>query len=322
MRVAFCIASVLALVAFNVTPVDAQPFPNRAVRMVVPFAPGGLNDVLARIISPRLSEALKQPVVVENRAGAGSNIGTEYAARAEPDGYTVLLSSSALAINPNLYAKLSYDVARDFAPIIQISTTKMVVLVHPSVPAHSVQELIALVKSRPGKVNYGSSGIGSPSHLATELFIRTFGLEAVHVPYKGAGPALVALSSGEVEMMVDVLPTAIPLSKGGKLRILAVVSHQRAASLPEVPTLAEAGVQGYESGSWNGILVPSATPGPVVTRLSAELQKIMRSPEMQKRFRELSVEPEAKTPEEFARFIREETTKWGNLIRTAGIRAE
>jgi tripartite-type tricarboxylate transporter receptor subunit TctC len=321
MRLVSCLVGLCVLALVGGT-AGAQSYPNRPIRMVVPFAPGGLNDVLARIISPKLSESLGQPIIVENRGGAGSNLGTEYVARAAPDGYTLLLSSSALAINPNLYAKLNYDVARDFAPIIQISTTQMVVLVAPSVPVGSVRELLTLAKSSPGKLNYGSSGIGSPSHLATELFIRTFGLQAAHVPYKGAGPALVALSAGEVQMMVDVLPTALPLAKGGKAKILAVVAHKRASSLPEVPTLAEAGVAGYESGSWNGILAPAATPRPIISRLGAELQKIMGSAEMRQRFRDLSVEPEATTPEEFGQFIRAETARWEKLIKPAGIRAE
>lgn len=321
MKLAARLAGLLLLLGFGAL-AHAQDYPTKPVRIIVPFAAGGLNDVLARLIAPKLAEGLGQAVVVENRGGAGGNIGTEYVAHAAPDGYTILLSSSALAINPNLYAKLNYDVARDFAPVIQISRTQMVVMAAPSVPVSSLQELLALTKSRPGKLNYGSSGIGSPSHLATELFIRTFGIDAVHVPYKGAGPALVALGTGEVQMMVDVVPTAIPLWKAGKAKLLAVVSDKRAASLPDVPTLAEAGLQGYDAGSWNGILVPAATPAPIIAKLGTELQKIMRSPEMRQKFSELSVEPEATTPAAFGQFIRSETAKWERVIKAAQIRAE
>ncbi len=301
---------------------QAESYPTKPIRLIVPFAVGGLNDVLARVLAPKISEALGQSVIVENRGGAGSNIGTEYVARAEPDGYTLLLSSAALAINPGLYAKLSYDVQRDFIPIIQISKTQMVVMTAKNLPINTVEDLFEFSRTHPGKLNFGSSGTGAPSHLASELFVRTFKLDAVHVPYKGAGPALIALSAGEVQMMVDVLPTALPLHNSGRVKIIAVVSDKRIPALPQIPTLAEAGLKGYDAGSWNGILAPAGTPAPIIEKLSSVFRKIMESDEMRQKFSQLSVEPKATTPEQFKQFIQAETVKWGEVIKAASIRAE
>ena len=315
LKLTICLASPFFLMIGG-SAANAQTYPTNRLTIVVPFAPGGTNDLLARIIAPKLAEELGQPVIVENRAGAGSTIGTAYVTHSKPDGYTLLLGSSALSIAPNIYAKLSYDVGRDLAPIILIAKTKMVVMTALSVPVDSVQELIALAKSQPGKLNYGSAGVGSSNHLADALFNETFGVDIVHVPFSGASTTLLALSAGQVQMMVDVLPTALPLYKAGKIKILAVVSDKRVPELPAVPTLAETGLHGFDAAGWNGILVPAATPAPIVARLSAAMQKIMGSPELQQQFRKFAVEPESSTPEAFGQLIRSETTKWKRVIET------
>lgn len=297
-------------------------YPNRPIRIVVPFEVGGLNDILARIIAPRLSDELKQTVVVENKGGAGSNIGTDYVARAKPDGYTLMLSSAALAINPTLYKKLSYNVERDFSPIIQVSATQMVVMHSPKFDVKSVSNLIDHVKKHPGELNYASSGTGSPSHLATELFVRTYGLDAVHVPYKGAGPALTGLAAGDTQFIVDVLPTAYSHHQAGTLKILAVVGNKRFPLLPDVPTLAEAGFPDYAAGSWNVIMAPAGTSPEILAKLRAALKRVMESESMRERLIQLAVEPKAVTGAELSEFIKSETTKWGKLITEASISAD
>ncbi|MFW7345340.1 MAG: Bug family tripartite tricarboxylate transporter substrate binding protein [Pigmentiphaga sp.] len=300
----------------------AAGYPDRPIKMVVPFAVGGLNDVLARIIAPRLTAELGQPVVVENKGGAGSVVGTEQAARARPDGYTLLLSSAALAINPSLYKKLPYDVQRDFVPVIQISSTQMVLLRSPKFEPDSAPALVDYLRKHPGKVNYASSGVGSPSHLASELFVRTYKLDTVHVPYKGAGPALAAIAAGEAEFCVDVLPTAMTMHKSGMLKILALAGDKRSPLLPDVPTLAEVGFPEYAASSWNVIMAPAHTPADVLDKLRATLRKIMESDDMRERMRQLAVEPRSVTGEALAAFIASETDKWGNLIQSASITAD
>lgn len=298
------------------------PYPNRPVKIVVGFAAGGLNDVLARLIAQQLTPALGQAVLVENRPGAAANIATEYVARAEPDGHTLLLSSSALAINPGLNSKLPFDALRDLAPIIQITTTRMLVMVNPSVPAKSLGELLTLARDKPGSLLYGSAGPGSPIHLASEMLKRAAGVDIVHVPYKGSSQALVAATGGEVQVLVDVMPTALPLINAGKLRPLAVASTQRSSALPNVPTTAEAGLKEFVATSWNGVLAPAGTPPAVIERLHAEIARIMSSPEMRSKVLELGAEAEATSPKEFAAFLRTETDKWAAAIRIADIKSE
>jgi len=303
-------------------PAGAAGYPERPIKLVVPFAVGGLNDVLARIIAPRLTAELGQAMVVENKGGAGSVVGTEQVARARPDGYTLLLSSAALAINPTLYKKLPYDVQRDFVPIIQISRTQMVLLRSPKFQPDSAPALVDYIRKHPGKVNYASSGVGSPSHLASELFVRTYGLDTVHVPYKGAGPALAAIAAGEAEFCVDVLPTAMTMHKSGMLKILALVGEQRSPLLPDVPTLAEVGFPEYAASSWNVIMAPANTPADVLEKLRTTLKKIMESDSMRERMQQLAVEPRSVTGGELSAFISSETKKWGNLIASASITAD
>lgn len=315
-----CVTTLVTLLGAG--PTSAAGYPDRPVKLVVPFAPGGLNDVLARIIAPQLSTELGQAVVVENKGGAGSVVGTEQVARAKPDGYTLLLSSASLAINATLYKKLPYDVQRDFAPIIQISRTQMVLLRPPKFQPDSAPALVDHLRKHPGKVNYASAGVGSPMHLASELFVRTYKLDATHVPYKGAGPALAALAASEAEFSVDVLPTAVPMHKSGMLKILALASDTRSPLIPDVPTLAEVGLPEYSGGSWNVILAPANTPADVLDKLRSSLRKIMESDSMRERMQQLAVEPQSVTGSALTSFIASETGKWGNLIKSASITAD
>ncbi|MCK9510568.1 MAG: tripartite tricarboxylate transporter substrate binding protein [Pigmentiphaga sp.] len=311
-----------ALSATLAAPATAAPYPTQPVKIVVGFAAGGLNDVLARLIAAELAPRLGQPVVVENRPGAASNIGTAYVARATPDGHTLLLSSSALAINPNLYENLSYDPLEDLAPISQISTTKMLLMVNPQLGVETMGDLVAAAKAEPGKLNYASAGVGSPIHLASEVFKQATGADIVHVPYRGSSEALVAAMSGQVEVLIDVMPTAVPLIQEGKLKPLAVAAPERAAVLPDVPTSAEAGFPGFLAGSWNGVLAPAGTAPEIIALLNQHIRDIMQSPDIRRRVLELGADAKTSTPEEFAQFMRDETRKWGDIIQSANIRME
>lgn len=311
-----------ALSAALAAPATAAPYPTQPVKIVVGFAAGGLNDVLARLIAAELAPRLGQPVVVENRPGAASNIGTAYVARATPDGHTLLLSSSALAINPNLYENLSYDPLEDLAPISQISTTKMLLMVNPQLGVETMGDLVAAAKAEPGKLNYASAGVGSPIHLASEVFKQATGADIVHVPYRGSSEALVAAMSGQVEVLIDVMPTAVPLIQEGKLKPLAVAAPERAAVLPDVPTSAEAGFPGFLAGSWNGVLAPAGTAPEIIALLNQHIRDIMQSPDIRRRVLELGADAKTSTPEEFAQFMRDETRKWGDIIQSANIRME
>ena len=299
-----------------------ENYPAKPVKIVVGFAAGGLNDVLARMIAQKLTPVMGQSFIVENRPGAAANLAAEYVAHANPDGYTLLLSSSALAINPALSSKMTYDAQKDLAPIIQITTTKMLIMVNPAVNVSSLRDLIALAKASPGKLNYASAGAGSPIHLASEMFKRASGTDIVHIPYKGSSQALVAAMSGEVQVLVDVMPTALPLIKSGKLKPLAVASAKRAAALPNVPTAGEAGLAGFVATSWNGVLAPSKTPRAIIVRLNEVIAQAMASQDMKDKVLELGAEGEVSTPEEFAIFLRDETAKWARVVKAAGIKLE
>lgn len=297
-------------------------YPTQPVKIVVGFAAGGLNDVLARLIAGQLGPVLGQPVVVENRVGAGSNIATAFVAKAVPDGHTLLLSSSALAINPHLYKNLGADPLKDLVPITQISTTKMLLMVTPQLPVSSMQELVAMAKASPGKLNYASAGKGSPIHLASEVFRQVTGTDIVHVPYRGSSDALVAVMSGQAQILIDVMPTSVPLIKQGKLKPLAVAGTERASALPDVPSSAEAGFPEFQVSSWNGVLAPAGTPPEIVNRLNREIRKILQSPEMQQRVAELGVDIRVSSPEEFEHFMSDETRRWGRIIKAAHIRID
>ena len=315
------LAGMLCLGATTV--LHAQDYPTKPVRFVVPFAPGGTTDVLARLIGEKLSVSLGQQFVIDNQAGAGGNIGTAQVAKAEPDGYTILMGTVGThAINQSIYPRLPFDPIKDFAPVTLVATVPNVLVVNPEVPVHSVAELIELAKAKPGELNFASSGNGSSIHLSGELFKSMTGVDMVHVPYKGSGPAVVDLLGGQVEMMFDNLPSSAPHIKAGKLRPLGVTSKERSPTLPDVPTIAEAGVPGYEALSWFGVLVPAGTPDAVVTRLQQEIAKILADPAMRERFAELGAVPAGDTPAEFAAFIGSETAKWADVVQKAGITLE
>ena len=298
-----------------------ESYPSRPVRLILPFPPGGPTDILGRLISERLGARLGQPVVIENRGGAGGNVGAEAAARSAPDGYTIVLVAPSLAISPTLYAKLNYDPVRDFAPISLIATVPNVVVTQVSHPA-TLREFIAAAKAKPGTMNFGSGGAGTSNHLAGELFNLLTGAKLIHVPYKGVNLAMQDVMAGRIDFVVIGVPAAAPQLKAGRLRALAVISRERLPALPEVPTVAEAGLPGFEVTTWYGILAPAGTPRPVVARLNDELVKIMHSPEMTERLAGIGTDPVTSTPEEFAAYIRAEIAKWGDVIRKAGLKAD
>jgi tripartite-type tricarboxylate transporter receptor subunit TctC len=300
----------------------ADGYPSKPVRFILPFPPGGGTDILGRLLAERLGAQLGQPVVIENRGGAGGNVGAEAAARSAPDGYTIVLVAPSLAISPSLYSKLAYDPVRDFAPVSLVATVPNVMITHPSVPAKTLSEFIALAKTKPGAMNFGSGGSGTSNHLAGELFNIVTGVRLVHVPYKGVNLAMNDVMSGEVHLVVIGIPAAAPHIRAGKLRALAVIDTKRAAALPEVPTVAEAGLSSFEVTTWYGVLAPAGTPRPIVARLNAEIVKVMQAPEMKERLAAMATEPVTSTPEAFAQLIREEIAKWGKVVRTAGLKAE
>ncbi len=303
-------------------PAQADAYPNKPLRFILPFPPGGGTDILGRIISERLAANLGQPVVIENRGGAGGNVGAEAAAKSAPDGYTIVLAAPSLAISPSLYSKLNYDPVKDFAPISLVATVPNVMITPPSVPAQTLREFIALAKSKPGSMNFGSGGNGTSNHLAGELFNIVAGVKLVHVPYKGVNLAMNDVLSGEVHLVVIGIPAAAPHIKAGKLRALALIAPQRSPALPEVPTVAEAGLPNFEVTTWYGVLAPAGTPRPIVTRLNAELVKIMHAPELKERLASLATDPATSTPEEFAAYIKQEIAKWAEVVRKAGLKAE
>ena len=295
-------------------------YPNRPVRIIVPFAPGGSTDVVARILAEKLGTELKQNFVVENRSGAGGNIGADAVAKAAPDGYTLLMGTTGvLAINKYLYKDLSYDAERDLAPVSYTSLITNILVVNPQVPVRTVAELVQLARAKPGSLTFASSGAGSSTHLSGELFKSMAGVDILHVPYKGSSQALVDVMAGQVTMLFDNAPSSMPFIEQGKLRAVAVTSTKRLANLPDVPTIDEAGVKGYESLSWSGIAAPAATPRRVIDRLNATIEKILRSDDVKQRFAALGVEPVGGPPEAFARHIRAESEKWGRVVKAANI---
>jgi tripartite-type tricarboxylate transporter receptor subunit TctC len=301
---------------------SAQEYPARPVRFILPFPPGGGTDILGRVIAERLSANLGQPVVVENRGGAGGNVGAEAAARSSPDGYTLVLAAPSLAISPSLYSKLNYDPLKDFAPVSLVATVPNVMITDPSVEAKTLQEFIALARSRPGAMNFGSGGSGTSNHLAGELFNIVTGAKLVHVPYKGVNLAMQDVLSGRVQLVFIGIPAALPHIKAGRLRALALVAPQRSPALPDVPTIAEAGLKDFEVTTWYGVLAPAGTPRPIVMRLNAELVKIMHAPDTKERLAGIATDPHTSTPEEFAAYLKQEIAKWGDVVRKANLKAD
>ena len=307
--------------AFAANAYGQDAWPTRPVRMILPFPPGGGTDILGRLIAERLSASIGQPVVTENRGGAGGNVGAEAAARSAPDGYTIVLVAPSLAISPTLYSKINYDPVKDFAPISLVATVPNVMVTQPSLPGQ-LQEFIAFAKAKPGALNFGSGGAGTSNHLAGELFNIVTGAKLVHVPYKGVNLAMQDVLAGNVHLVFIGIPAAAPHIRAGKLRALAVVAPQRSSALPEVPTVAEAGLKDFEVTTWYGVLAPAGTPQPVVRRLNAELVKVMHAPEMKEKLTATGTEPLTSTPEEFAAYIKREMAKWGDVIRKAGVKAD
>ena len=298
-------------------------YPTKPIRLIVAYPPGGGTDIVGRMMAQKFSESFGHTVIVDNRGGATGNIGTELAARAAPDGYTLLMGNVAPnAINVSLFNKIPFDPVKDFAPISLIAATPNILVVNPAVPVKTIKDLIALAKAKPGAYNYASAGIGSSSHLAGALFGILTHTDIVHVPYKGGGIALVDVLSGQTQLYFATMPAAMPHVKSGKLRPVAVTTEKRSQTLPEFPTIAEAGVAGYEASTWYGLLAPAQTPRPIVTRLHGESIKILSAPDLRGKLTSQGFEPVGNTPEQFAAYIQSEIAKWGKVIREAGIRAE
>jgi tripartite-type tricarboxylate transporter receptor subunit TctC len=300
----------------------AQSYPSRPVRFVVPSLPGGGTDITARLIAPKITEILKQQVVIDNRGGAGTMIGSEHVARSAPDGYTVLLPSVPMAINPAMYRKVPYDALRDFAHVTQISSLPNMLVTHPSLPVKNVKELVAFAKARPGQLSYASAGIGTGPHLFMELFFGMTGLNVIHVPYKGSGPGVIDVIAGHVPLMAPLSITGLGYVRDGRLRALGVTSDRRMSAAPEIPTIAEAGVPGYEASNWIGMSAPAGTPREIIGVLHSAIVKALQLPDIRSRLIADGAEPVGNSPEAFAAYIRSETEKWAKVVKSAGIKPE
>jgi tripartite-type tricarboxylate transporter receptor subunit TctC len=305
-----------------IVPAQAQTYPTRAVRLIVPSSPGGGTDISARILAPQLTQFLGQQVVVENRPGAGTMIGGEAVARAAPDGYTLLMGISTLAINPAMYKKVPYDALKDLAPISQAVALSNVLVIHPSLPSRNLKEFIVFAKTRPGQLNFASAGVGTSPHLSMELFLVLAKLKMLHVPYKGSGPGVTDLIAGHVPVMMPNMLSAQPHIKSGRLRALGVTGTKRAPGADDIPTIAEAGVPGYEAVQWYGVLAPAGTPNDIITKLHAGVVRALQNPDVKKRLLNDGAEPVGSSPAEFAAYIRSETDKWAKVIKAAGIKPE
>jgi len=301
--------------------VHAQTYPVKPIRLINAFAPGGASDVVARNFAAKLTEYLGQQVTVDPRTGAGGNIAAELAARSPADGYTLLMGTFFLATNPSLYSKMSYDPQKDFAPISMLTAAPLILCVHPSVPAKSTKELVALAKQHPGELYFPSAGNGTSMHLAGELFNMMTGIKTVHVPYKGSGPGVLDLVSGRLHFMLNPMPEPVPFIKSGKLRALATTTRNRISALPELPPVADA-VPGYEVLTWQGLVAPAGTPAEIINRLNSELVKALKNPEFEARMRGMGLELYGTTPEQFAQFIKDEHAKWAKVIKATGARID
>jgi tripartite-type tricarboxylate transporter receptor subunit TctC len=315
-------AATAASIGFVACAAAADAYPSKPIRFIVPYTAGGGVDMLARVVAPRLSERLGQQVVVDNRGGAGGNIGTELAARSVPDGYTLVMGAAALAINVSLYRKLPFDPLRDLAPVTLLASTPNLVAVHPSFPAKSVSELVRIARSAPDRINYASAGNGTTSHLAGVLLASMANVRLVHVPYKGTTPAVVALLSGEVPLMLAPALTVLPHVHTGKLRALAITSAKRSEALPHLPTVAESGVPGYEASQWYGVLVPAGTPEPIVSQLNREIAGIMRLRDVKEKLAAEGSLAVGNAPEEFGSYLKSEIVKWNAVIKSSGARVD
>jgi tripartite-type tricarboxylate transporter receptor subunit TctC len=314
---------VFAAAAGLVLPAQADEYPDKPVRLVVPFPPGGGADNLARAIMPRVAAILGQPIVIDNKPGAGGNVGAEYVAHAAPDGYTLLYGTNGThSINASLYRNLRFDPIKDFAPVSRMTEIAAMLVVNPQLPVHSVSELIGYAKANPGKLNFASAGNGTTSHLSGELFKTMAGIDIVHVPYRGGALAATDLITGQVQMMIDVMPNVIPLVKDNRLRGIAVSTATRFPGMPEYPTIAESGLPGFESSAWDGVLAPAGTPEPIIRKLNAAIRQALTDPELIATLRSRGARPVAGTPEEFARHIADSTRKWAEVVRASGAKID
>jgi tripartite-type tricarboxylate transporter receptor subunit TctC len=312
-----------ALFACIATVASAQGYPNRTIRLVVPFPAAGTTDILARAAAQKLTEAFGQSVVADNRPGAAGNIGADLVAKSAPDGYTLLMGTVGThAINPSLYSKMPYDHIKDFVPVVLVAGVPNVLVVNPALPVNSVADLIRLAKDKPGQINFASSGSGTSIHLSGELFKTMAGVDITHVPYKGSSPALVDLIGGQVQIMFDNLPSALPQIKAGRLRAIAVTSLKRAPVLPDVPTISESGLPGFEASSWFGVLAPAGTPAPIVARINAEVNKWLQSADARERLLSQGAEAAGGSPEQFAHHIRAESEKWAKVVKASGAKVD
>jgi len=316
------IASLAACGAALAPAAAAQAYPTKPVRIIVPFPAGGTTDIIARPIAQKLTETFKQTFLVDNRPGGGANIGAELAAKSPPDGYTLFMASTIHTINPSLYPKLAYDPVRDFAPITIIAETAQVLCVHPSVPVTTVKELVAYARQRPGQLNYSSAGNGSQPHLTAEMFRAMTGVDIVHVPYKGAPPAMTDLLAGQVALTFATAPSAVPHVKSGRIRALGVSTAQRITALPDVPTIAEAAVPGFESSGSNGLAAPAGTPPAIIERLNAAVVKIVKEPQMSAYLSGQGADPATTTPAEYAAYIKAEVAKWAKVVKDSGAKVD
>ncbi len=317
-----CVLALLSASFVYAGPAAAQTYPTKPLRVIVPFSPGGATDAVSRMLAPRLSENLGQQVVVENRPGGAATIGMDHVAKSPPDGYTLGVANLTFSINPILLKKMPYDSDKDLTLVSHITIVPFILAVHPSIPVKTIKDLVALAKKRPGELNYSSSGQASATQMATELFKLLTGTDVVHVPFTGGGPALVAVLSGEVSVYFGSIPALLPHMKSGRLRALGVTTVKRDPSVPDLPTVAEMGVPGYQAAEWQGIVVRAGTPAGVVTRLNQEIVKSLKAPDINQRFAAVGAQAIGSTPEEFAGFIRKERETWAKVIKAAGIRIE
>ena len=322
MRSFLRVAAALSALSFAVPAVAADSYPSRTVKLIVPFGAGGPADVFARDLAQHLSDSLKGSFVVEDRPGAGSIIGTDVVAKSAPDGYTLLVMSNTHTVNESLVSKKPFTLMKDFVPIAPINDSDLLLVVHPSVPAKSVKELVALAKAKPHGLNYASSGTGTPYHMAGELFKALAGVDIVHVPHKSSGEARTSVMSGQVEMMLDAITTMAPIARSGKTRALATSGSQRSTVMPELPTIAEAGVKGYESTIWLGIMAPAGTPKPILERLNAEVTKITSRPDTKKLWNEQGAQPMTMTIAQFEKYLNQDIAKWAKIVKISGARTD
>jgi len=300
----------------------AQSWPTKPVRMIIAFPPGGPTDLVSRVLAQKLSEQLGQQVIVDNKPGAGGNIAAELAARATPDGYTIFYNTSAIVIGPALYGKVNYDTLKDFAPVLLTASVPMVLVVNPQLPARSVKEFVDLAKTRSGALNYSSSGTGTITHLASAMMSTQTGIQTQHIPYKGSAPGLVDLASGQTQFMIDTINTVLPYVRDSRLRGLAVTSAKRSPLLPDLPTLAEAGISGFEAAAWQGIVVPTGTPNEIVQKLNAEVNKALAHPDIRSRLAAQGADIFGGTPAEYAAYLRSEMPRWAKAVKDSGAKAE